>query len=252
MGRWMLVRTSDFDVLGQGVGVGRHRTEHEQRHQGRDQRASGLPAPGQEDRQPGQGEQGEVPRVERAVVGQRSTRTAAGTLTDAAAPAAQLTIAHRSRRECVSAAGLSGVAGQHQLLPQPIRMLPGELAGQFVEAAHPLHRDEERLVWAQACGDEFVDGAAEMVFEFVDVGRLQLPAAEHVLAPLARTAPPTRPDPAAPSCRAPQRDRRRRPAVAEPDLLERVGDRVPLAALLGQLSQALVGDAVVLAPPLAG
>jgi SAM-dependent methyltransferase len=35
-----------------------------------DQRASGLSAPGQEDRQPGQGEQGEVPRVERAVVRQ--------------------------------------------------------------------------------------------------------------------------------------------------------------------------------------
>src|SRR2546430_8598818 len=63
-------------------------------------------------------------------------------------------------------------------------MLTRELAGQFVEATHPLDRDEERLVRAQARGDELVDGSAEMVFEFVDVGRLQLPAAQHVATPL--------------------------------------------------------------------
>ena len=37
---------------------------------------------------------------------------------------------------------------------------------------------------AQAGGDELVDGAAEVVFELVGVGRLQLPAALHVVAPL--------------------------------------------------------------------
>ena len=36
----------------------------------------------------------------------------------------------------------------------------------------------------QAGGDELVDGAAEVVLELVGVGRLQLPAALHVLAPL--------------------------------------------------------------------
>ena len=63
-------------------------------------------------------------------------------------------------------------------------MLPGELAGQLVEAAHPLDRDQERLVRAQADRDELVDGTAEMVFELVGVGRLQLPAALHVVTPL--------------------------------------------------------------------
>src|SRR6266536_4858632 len=69
----------------------------------------------------------------------------------------------------------------------------------------------------------------------------------------ARTAPPARPGPPSPSCPALQQDRGQRPAgaEAEPDLLERLHDRVPLAALLGELIEALVGDAVVLAPPLA-
>src|SRR3954466_1548070 len=53
------------------------------------------------------------------------------------------------------------------------------------------------------------------------------------------------------SCEALQRLHRQRHAVM-PDLLDRVHDRVPLAALLGELRPALGGDAVVLAPPLAG
>ena len=63
-------------------------------------------------------------------------------------------------------------------------MLPGELAGQFVEAAHPFDRDQERLIRAQAGCYELVDGTAEMVFELVGVGRLQFPAAEYVVTPL--------------------------------------------------------------------
>ena len=91
---------------------------------------------------------------------------------------------HRSRRERVPRDRAAGVAGQHQLLPQPFRVLPGELAGEVVEAAHPFDRDQERLVRAQAGGDELVDGAAKVVFELVGVDGLQFPAAQHVLAPL--------------------------------------------------------------------
>ena len=56
-------------------------------------------------------------------------------------------------------------------------MLPGELAGQLVQASHAFDRDQERLVGAQADRDELVDATAEMVFELVGVGGLQLSAA---------------------------------------------------------------------------
>jgi hypothetical protein len=51
-------------------------------------------------------------------------------------------------------------------------MFPGELAGEVVEAAHPFHGDQERLVRAQASGDERVDRATEVVFQLVGVHRL--------------------------------------------------------------------------------
>ena len=63
-------------------------------------------------------------------------------------------------------------------------MLPGELAGQVVQATHAFDRDQERLVGAQADGDELIDGTPEMVFELFGVGLLQLPAALHVVTPL--------------------------------------------------------------------
>src|SRR5205814_6560793 len=63
-------------------------------------------------------------------------------------------------------------------------MLPRELAGQFVEAAHPFDRDQERLVRAQAGREELVDATAEMVFELVGVRRPQFLAALDVLTPL--------------------------------------------------------------------
>jgi hypothetical protein len=56
-------------------------------------------------------------------------------------------------------------------------MLPGELAGQLVQAPHAFDRDQERLVGAQAGRDELVDATAEMVFELVGVGVPQLSAA---------------------------------------------------------------------------
>src|SRR6266480_3648542 len=63
-------------------------------------------------------------------------------------------------------------------------MLPGELAGQFVQAAHPFDRDQERLVRAQADREELVDGTAEMVFQLVGVARPQFPAALYIVPPL--------------------------------------------------------------------
>ena len=132
-----------------------------------------------------------------------------------------------------------GFAGQHQLLPQPFRVLPGELAGQVVQAAHAFDRDQERLVGVQAGGDELVDGTPEVVLELVGVGLPQLPAALHVVPPLGELGLQLV-LPSALSCAALQAGSRSTAGVAgaAPDLLERVDDRVPLAALLGELGQA--------------
>jgi hypothetical protein len=51
-------------------------------------------------------------------------------------------------------------------------MLPGELAGQVVQATHAFDCDQKRLVGVEANGDEFVDGTPELVFEFLGVGLL--------------------------------------------------------------------------------
>ncbi len=67
----------------------------------------------------------------------------------------------------------------HQLLPQPVRMLAGVLARDLVEAADALDRDEERLLLAQAGPDQIVDLIAQMSFEFVDIrARHRAPAAQ--------------------------------------------------------------------------
>ena len=63
-------------------------------------------------------------------------------------------------------------------------MLPRELARQFVEATHPLDRDQERLIRAQTDRDELVDATTEMVFELLGIGRLQFPPALYVVTPL--------------------------------------------------------------------
>jgi len=139
------------------IDVGPHGTEHEQRQQDPDQPWPGLPAPGQEGRQPRQREQREVAYVERPIVveGQPEQRR-------------HLHRHHRTRRaddhrQQVSP-GPAGhrrsvrVAGQHQLLPQPLRVLPRELARQVIQASHAFHRDQERLVRPQADGHEFGDG----------------------------------------------------------------------------------------------
>ncbi len=63
-------------------------------------------------------------------------------------------------------------------------MLPGELAGQLVEPAHPFDRDQERLVGLQADRGQLVDGVAQVVLELVGVGGGQFRAAAHVVTPL--------------------------------------------------------------------
>ena len=179
----MAVSDHRLGVVGERIDVGRHGAEREQRHQYADQRRSGLTAPGQEGRQPGQREQAEVGRIERAILVEphpEQFRHLDGRCRARRADdhREQVTPRPGVRHRAV------GLAGQHQLLPQPFRMLPGELAGQVVQATHAFDRDQERLVGAQANGDELIDGTPEMVFELFGVGLLQLSAALHVLTPL--------------------------------------------------------------------
>jgi hypothetical protein len=63
-------------------------------------------------------------------------------------------------------------------------MLPGELAGQVVQATHAFDRDQERLVGTQAGRQELLDAIAEMVFELVGVRSSQLSAALYIVTPL--------------------------------------------------------------------
>ena len=73
---------------------------------------------------------------------------------------------------------------QDELLPQPVRVLAGELAGDGVEAPHALHGDEERLVPAGTGALEFGDLVPQVILELVDVGRGDGPVALEVGAPL--------------------------------------------------------------------
>ena len=63
-------------------------------------------------------------------------------------------------------------------------MLPGELAGQVVQATHAFDRDQERLVGAQASRDALIARTPQMVLERVGGGLPQLSAALHVVTPL--------------------------------------------------------------------
>ncbi len=165
---------------GQRVDVGRHGAEREQRDQHPEQRAADLAAPGEETRQPGQYENAHVRPVERAVVFQAHPEQLRHPDRHRGAD--------RAEDQCPQVPARPGVhgpvTGEHQLFPQPFRVLPGELAGELVEAAHPFHRDQERLVRAQPGRDERVDGAAQVVLQLVGVGLRQLAAALHVAPPL--------------------------------------------------------------------
>ena len=69
-------------------------------------------------------------------------------------------------------AGVLGVLREeHELLPQPLGVLAGELVRDGVEVAHALDRDEEGLVVVEPGGPQVRDLFAQVVLELVHVGR---------------------------------------------------------------------------------
>jgi hypothetical protein len=77
------------------------------------------------------------------------------------------------------------VGGEDELLPQPIRVLARELAGEGVQAAHALDRDQERLVLREPRLDEGTHLVAQMRFQFLDIRPRDGAAPSQVGAPLA-------------------------------------------------------------------
>jgi hypothetical protein len=73
---------------------------------------------------------------------------------------------------------------EHELLPEPVGVLAGELARDLVEVAHALDRDEERLLVVEPARGQVVDLAPQVVLHLVDVGRRDRPAPLDVAAPL--------------------------------------------------------------------
>ena len=78
----------------------------------------------------------------------------------------------------------SVVAAQDELLPEPPAVLARELAGEVVDVAHALHRDEESLVWSEAGRGQLGDLVPEMVLELVDVVPVDSRCACNVRPPL--------------------------------------------------------------------
>ena len=80
---------------------------------------------------------------------------------------------------------LLGLGGDDdQLLPEAVRVLTGELPREGVEAAHALHRHQERLVAGEPRINQDRYLLAQMVFQFRDINRVdRLPAAK-VASPL--------------------------------------------------------------------
>jgi hypothetical protein len=62
------------------------------------------------------------------------------------------------------------VGRDDELLPQPIRVLPRELAREGIQAAHAFDRDQERLVLRQARPGEGTHLVAQMRLQLLDVG----------------------------------------------------------------------------------
>ena len=68
-----------------------------------------------------------------------------------------------------------------ELLPKPVRVLARELPRERVEAAHALHRDQERFIRGKPCVDQGCHLLAQMVFQLRDIDRVdRLPPAEVV------------------------------------------------------------------------
>ncbi len=142
-------------------------------------------------------------------------------------------------------AGVVGVLrNEDELLPQPVGVLAGELAGDGVEVAEALDRDEEGLLVIEAGRVPVGDLLAQVVLELVDVGRGDRLATLHVSAPpvdlglqLSVVRHHAHPSTAAAG-----------PRRGLPDLPQRVCDDGPLLLPVGECLPARRRDRVVLAP----
>ena len=72
----------------------------------------------------------------------------------------------------------------HQALPQPLRVLPGELPGQRVEFAEALHPDQEGLLLVEPRLPEVSHLAPEVVLELIHVRSVDRLSSAHVGPPL--------------------------------------------------------------------
>ena len=158
------------------------------------------------------------------------------------------------------------VAAEDELLPQPAAVLAGELPRQGVEGAHPLHRDEERLVRAEVGRVQLGDLVAQVRLQLVDVPAVDGRGLRDVGPPFgdlrlhhlflriwisAGVASTGSTDHAPPSAGSSRR--------APPDVTQGTGDGRPLPLLLRERRPSVVGDHVVPAttsfvgcPPLRG
>ena len=121
------------------------------------------------------------------------------------------------------------IGRDHQLLPQPVRMLARELQGQGIDASHALDRDQEGFVTSQSCAGEFTDLVTQMVLELGHVSRdptVQVTA--QVFAPLRDLVFERRAVGEGRSCRA----------RLHPDAAQRVVHDLPLLPLRRELRAA--------------
>src|SRR6266511_4432793 len=170
---------------------------------------------------------------------------------DAAAPAAQMTIATRSRRDRVSATGpsvspvstscfhsrseCSRANSRDKSSRLPIRLTATRNASSARRPTATSSSTELRRWSSSSSASDFCSSRRRCTY---------WRHCTNWFSSSSRPSGAVMPGPPTGRCQRPEIAR------AEPDLFQRVHDRVPLAALLGKLSQALVGDAVVLAPPL--
>ncbi len=76
------------------------------------------------------------------------------------------------------------VTRQNELFPQSAAVLACELAGQGVEVAHPLHGDQEGLVFGEPGRAQLGDLVAKMILQLVDVMAVDRRGACHKRPPL--------------------------------------------------------------------
>ena len=76
------------------------------------------------------------------------------------------------------------LSGHHELLPEPLRVFPGELAGEGVQGAESLHSHEEGLVRVQPHLHELRDLLPKVVFQLLHIHRVDRLAALEIASPL--------------------------------------------------------------------